>query len=566
MLAIAKRTAGINWEAVKRRRSASEAAKAAAASTSATAVSGSNVDRVCRQGEMTRTTAAAADLSTPTAKVVATRTASGASLGTVLSPAPETPGVAAQNPVLVPSWQRPTSTTTADTLGSEHNALGDESLVPRGVLASEVREPTNIIIQVESRSANRCNDVLAISSGQDEEKEETNDCDGDVGTDTMVNAPYNSGVNSGVDAGAGAGDGAHHNQQSVVSEATSDTKQGEGGWAFATSAVSGAEIDRGTGEPVAAVAVVKMFGKDKRPKLSNALSFSDDQKEGEGSENNYGGNSDSRTGDAAVVNAAGGGATSRPDNSLASSIPAKPHIRTMPSFSSSDAPVVDEQLLEDFGEDRPRMSSAKQLPDKSGDRYHAAVKEAAFTGREEDDDQEKFDAGATHTAKSVVAMLTPVFTPREEVAESASRRSSSTAAAGGLAAQASVGSFSEWDDDDHNGGDSGIDEGRVPPSFEPRPTTASDFLDGSTRNASGRGALSALNSRGGVTSDLDGGVVESTAMGTAGELPTEDGVEGKLADDGQEPTAMMSVVGDPEVKASASSDDGGGEEQCGDSS
>ncbi|CAN0469464.1 unnamed protein product, partial [Ectocarpus sp. 12 AP-2014] len=152
----------------------------------------------------------------------------------------------------------------------------------------------------------------------------------------------------------------------------------------------------------------------------------------------------------------------------------------MPSFSSSDAPVVDEQLLEDFGEDRPRMSSAKQLPDKSGDRYHAAVKEAAFTGREEDDDQEKFDAGATHTAKSVVAMLTPVFTPREEVAESASRRSSSTAAAGGLAAQASVGSFSEWDDDDHNGGDSGIDEGRVPPSFEPRPTTASDFLDGST--------------------------------------------------------------------------------------
>ncbi|CAN0469449.1 unnamed protein product, partial [Ectocarpus sp. 12 AP-2014] len=120
----------------------SEAAKAAAASTSATAVSGSNVDRVCRQGEMTRTTAAAADLSTPTAKVVATRTASGASLGTVLSPAPETPGVAAQNPVLVPSWQRPTSTTTADTLGSEHNALGDESLVPRGVLASEVREPT----------------------------------------------------------------------------------------------------------------------------------------------------------------------------------------------------------------------------------------------------------------------------------------------------------------------------------------------------------------------------------------------------------------------------------------
>lgn len=87
----------------------------------------------------------------------------------------------------------------------------------------------------------------------------------------------------------------------------------------------------------------------------------------------------------------------------------------------------------------------------------------------------------------------------------------------------------------------------MPPSFESRPTTASDFLDGSTRNASGRGALGALNSRGGVTSDLDGGVVESTAMGTAGEVATEDGVEGKLADDGQEPTAMLSVVGDPEV-------------------
>ncbi|CAN0017640.1 unnamed protein product, partial [Ectocarpus sp. 8 AP-2014] len=91
MLAIAKRTAEINWEAVKRRRSTSEAAKAAAASTSATAVSGSNVDRVCRQGEVSRTTAAAANLSTPTAKAVTTTTASGTSLCTVPSPAPETP-------------------------------------------------------------------------------------------------------------------------------------------------------------------------------------------------------------------------------------------------------------------------------------------------------------------------------------------------------------------------------------------------------------------------------------------------------------------------------------------
>ncbi|CAN0509519.1 unnamed protein product, partial [Ectocarpus sp. 8 AP-2014] len=116
----------------------------------------------------------------------------------------------------------------------------------------------------------------------------------------------------------------------------------------------------------------------------------------------------------------------------------------------------------------------------------------------------------------------------------------------GLAAQASVGRFSEWDDDDRNGGDSGTDEGRVPPSFEPRLTTASDFLDGSTRNASDRGALGAFISRGGVTSDLDGEVVESTAMGTAAEVATEDGVEGKLADDGQEPTAVRSDVRDPE--------------------
>ncbi|CAM9893698.1 unnamed protein product [Ectocarpus sp. 4 AP-2014] len=557
MLAIAKRTAEINWEAVKRRRSASEAAKAAASSTSAAALSGSKVDRVCRQGDTTRSTAAAADLSTRTTKAVATTTASGTSLCTVPSPAPETP-------VVVPSWQRPTSTTTADTLGSEHNTPGDESLVPRGVLASEAREPTNIVIQVESRSADRRNDVSANSSGQDEEKEATNDCGGDVGTDTM-DVPFNSGVNSGVDAGAGAGTGAHHNRRSVT-ETTSDTKQAEGGWAFATSAVSRAEIDRGTAEPVAAVAAVGLSGKDKRPQLSNALSFSDDEEEGEGSEDNYVGNSHSQTGDAAVVNAAGGGATSRPADSLASSIPAKTHMRPMPSFSSSDASVVDEQLLEDFGDDRPRMSSAKQLPDKSGDRYHAAVKEAASTDREEDDDQEKFDAGATQTVKSALAMLMPVVTPRKELAESASVRSINTAAAGGLAAQASVESFSEWDDDDHNGGDSGTDEGRVPRSFEPRPTTASDFLDGSTRNASGRGALGALNSRGGVTSDSDDGVVESTAMGTAGEVATEDGVEGKLADGGQEPTAMLSVVGDPEVEASASSDEGGGEKECGNSS
>ncbi|CAB1114499.1 unnamed protein product [Ectocarpus sp. CCAP 1310/34] len=507
---------------------------------------GSRQTQAIRQGEIARTTAAAADLSTPTAKAVATTTASGASRYTVPSPAPETPGVAAQNPVVVPSWQRPTSTTTADTLGSEHNTLGDESLELRGTLASEAREPTNIVVQVESRSANRRNDVLANSSGQDEEQEETNDCDGDVGTDTIVNAPYNSGVNSGVDAGAGAGAGAHHNRRSVT-EATSDTKQAEGGWAFATSAVSGAEIDRGNGEPVAAVATVGLFGKDKRPQHSDALSVPDDEEEGEGRENNYGGNGHSRTGDEAVVNAAGDGATWKPDDSLASSIPAETHIRPMPSFSSSDASVVDEQLLEDFGEDKPRMSSTKQLPDKSGDRHHAAVKEAAFTDREEDDDQEKFDAGATRTAKSVLAMLTPVVTPREELAESASMSSSNTAAAGGLAAQASVGRFSEWDDDDHNGGDSGTDEGRVPPSFEPRPTSASDFLDGSTRNASGRGSLGAVNSRGVVTSDLDGGVVESTAMGTAGEVATEEGVEGKLADDGQGPTAMLSVVGDPEV-------------------
>lgn len=423
----------------------SEAAKAAAASTSATAVSGSNVDRVCRHGETTRTKAAAADLSTPTAKAVAT-TESGASLCTVPSPAPETPGVAAQRPVVVSSWQQPTATTTADTLGSERNTLGVESLVPRGVLATGAREPTNIVIQVESRSANRRNDVLANSSGQDEEKEETNDCDGDVGTDTMVNAPY-----SGVDAGAGAGADAPHNRRAVT-EATSDTKQAEGGWAFATSAVSGAEIDRGTGEPAAAVAAVGLFGKDKRPQLSYALSFSDDEEEGEGSGDNNGGNSHSRTGDAAVVNAAGGGATSRPDDSLASSIPAKTHIRPMPSFSSSDASVVDEQLLEDFGEDRPRMSSAKQLPDKSGDRYHAAVKEAALTDREEDEDQEKVDAGATQTAKSILAMLTPVVSPREELAERASTMSINTVAAGGLAAQASVGRFSEWDDDDRNSG------------------------------------------------------------------------------------------------------------------
>lgn len=101
--------------------------------------------------------------------------------------------------------------------------------------------------------------------------------------------------------------------------------------------------------------------------------------------------------------------------------------------------------------------------------------------------------------------------------------------------------------------DSGTDEGSVSPSFEPRPTTASDFPDESTWN-SGRGAHGAMNSRGGVTSavregraDLDGGVVESTTAGTAAEVATEDGVDGKLADDGQEPTATLSVVGDPEV-------------------
>ncbi|CAM9462442.1 unnamed protein product, partial [Ectocarpus sp. 8 AP-2014] len=110
------------------------------------------------------------------------------------------------------------------------------------------------------------------------------------------------------------------------------------------------------------------------------------------------------------------------------------------------------------------------------------------------------------------------------------------------------------------------DEGCVSPSLEPRLTTASDFLGASTRNASDRGALGALNSRRGATSDLDGGVVESTAMGTAAEVVTEGGVEGKLADDGQEPTAVRSDVGDPEAKASASSDEGSGEKQCRDSS
>lgn len=424
----------------------SEAAKAAAASASATAVSGSNVDRVCRQGEVLRTTTAAAELSAPTAKAAAT-TASGASLCTALSSAPETPGVAAQSPAVVSSWQQSTSTTIADTLGTERNTLGDESLVPREVLASEAREPTNSVIQVESRSANPRNDVLANSSGQDEEEEETKDCDGDVGTATTGQPSHNNGV----DPDAGAGAGAPHNRRSVT-EPTSDTKQAEGGWAFATSTVSGAEIDRGTVEPAAAAATaVGLFGKDKRPRLSKALSFSDEEEEGGGSGDDNGANSHSRTGDAAVVNAGGGGTTSRPDVSLASSIPAKTHIRPMPSFSSSDASVVDEQLLEDFGEFRPRMSSAKQLQHKSGDRYHAAVEEATFSDGDEDEGQEKVDTGATQTTTSVLAM-SPVVSPREELAERVSMRSINTAAAGGLAAQASVfGRYSEWDDDDRNG-------------------------------------------------------------------------------------------------------------------
>ncbi|CAM9507729.1 unnamed protein product [Ectocarpus fasciculatus] len=575
MLAIAKRTAEINWEAVKRRRSVSEAAKAAAASASATAVAGSNVDRVCRQGETKITTAAAEDLSTPNAKAPVL-TASGASLCTSPSLATETPVVAPQSPVAVSSWQRSTSAKTADTLGTERKTLRDESLVSRGVVASEARESTNVVIQVESRSANHRNDVLANSGGQDEEKEETKDCDGDVGTATMVHAPSISGV----DAGVGAGAGAPHNRRAVT-ESTSDTKQAEGGWAFATSTVSGVDIDRGSGEPAAAVAAVGLFGKDKRPRLNNALSFSDDEQEGDGSGDSNDAKSHSRTGDAAMVNPAGGGATSRPDDSLASWIPAKTHIRPMPSFSSSDASVVEEQLLEDFGDEvRPRMSSARQLPDKSGyrpvgDRYHAAVKDATFADMEEDEDQEKVDAGATQTATSALAMSTPVVSPREELAERASMRSINTAAAGGLAAQASVvGGYSEWDDDDRNGRDSGTGEGIVSPSFEPRPTRASDFLDGSTRNNSGRGAEDALNIHGGVTSamkerrtDLDGGVVESIGVRTAAEVATEDGVEGNLADDGQEPPAMLSVVEGPEVQAArASSDEGSGEKRHGDSS